>query len=73
MQCDTVNINQQVDVDIKFNAVLGICYEHSTAIPLEFQAVNDMYQIKQHLENGNIHMAKKALLICLGGLNQFSK
>eukprot|EP00957_Ditylum_brightwellii_P090602 6900123-Ditylum_brightwellii.AAC.1 len=62
MMCDEMNCNQQIDVGTKINAVLGICYQYSQDITLEFRTTNDINDIKEALDEGVIHVTKEALL-----------
>ena len=45
------------------NKIYGICYQHGYSFPMDFESMDNLYQLRELLESGSIHRTKENLVV----------
>ena len=67
LMLDEIAIEKRPRWDDRTNMILGMCREHSKAIPLEFNTEKELDLLCDGLDNGSIHLASAGLCKCETG------
>src|SRR5260370_21604563 len=57
---DEIKVEEMLDWCPCTNSIIGLCHEHSFAIPHGFNNINDSHSIFDHLSNNKIHLGTEA-------------